>query len=73
MVVKSVRLYPATDVLYINCAKPLTSVQLYNSLGQLVNSQLNNNAINITGLPGGLYVLKAATGNNFYLQKVLVK
>lgn len=64
---------PATDVLYINCAKPITSVQLYNSLGQLVNSQLSNNAINITGLPGGLYVLKAATGNNFYLQKVLVK
>lgn len=64
---------PATDVLYINCAKPLISVQLYNSVGQLVYSQLNNTAMNITGLPGGFYVLKAATGNNFYLQKVLVK
>jgi hypothetical protein len=64
---------PADDVLYINSTTAISSFQLYNGVGQLCYAATNSNAINVAGLPGGLYVLRVMAGTYSYTQKVLIK
>ncbi|UPT67290.1 MAG: T9SS type A sorting domain-containing protein [Sphingobacteriales bacterium JAD_PAG50586_3] len=64
---------PAEDVLYINSAKAISSVQLYNGVGQLCYTSSNSNAINAAGLPSGLYVLKVSVGSAMGNYKVFIK
>lgn len=64
---------PASGVLNVSSSKIITSVQLYNGVGQLCYTSPGNNTINVAGLASGFYILKAMAGSRFYLKKVFIE
>lgn len=75
---KNIQIYPnpATDVVYINIKEARnTTIQIYNILGECVyqsQSNKNNNAINISILAKGIYILQLTDSENS-IQKKLIK
>ncbi|MFT5057035.1 MAG: hypothetical protein ACI80H_001758 [Pseudoalteromonas distincta] len=68
---------PAENTITLDCDYPIASISITNQLGQVLiqhNDQLKNNTIDISELPGGMYVLKSITSdgkfstNNFFKQ-----
>lgn len=74
--VNNISIYPnpAKDILYVKNANPLSSVDvcLYNSWGQAV-VRSNAKSIDVSHLPGGIYIAKISTGNKTRSQKILIK
>ncbi len=62
---------PVTDVLYIKTQEKVVSVAIYDISGKLINTQFNNGQINVSMLPKGMYILKAATDKAVYQQKLI--
>ncbi|MGB6084109.1 GEVED domain-containing protein [Moheibacter sp.] len=51
---------PVTDILNISSDKAVRAINVYNMAGQLVSSlKTSSNQINLSALPGGVYVIKA--------------
>ena len=51
---------PVTDILNISYDKAVKAISVYNMAGQLVSSfKTSSNQINLSALPGGVYVIKA--------------
>ncbi|WP_237421190.1 T9SS-dependent choice-of-anchor J family protein [Flavobacterium sp. Sd200] len=63
---------PVTDVLTVN-GKNLASdavVQIYDLTGrQILNQQLNNSTVNVSALPGGVYILKIDNTTTKFIKK----
>lgn len=74
--VNNISIYPnpAKDILYVKNANPLSSVDvcLYNSWGQAVVCS-NAKSIDVSHLPGGIYIAKISIGNKTRSQKILIK
>jgi hypothetical protein len=64
---------PVTDILTIKTQEKILNVSVYDASGKLVNTQLNNGQINVSMLPNGVYILKAATDKAVYQQKLIKK
>lgn len=63
---------PADDVIYIAGADSNTAVDLYSTAGTLVLSTTGS-AVNVSGLPAGMYVLKVGTASGTVVKSVIVK
>jgi hypothetical protein len=62
---------PTKDVVNLPDYIDIISVEVINSNGQLVRAILNNNSINLTGLPNGIYILKIITKNGTANKKII--
>lgn len=62
---------PTSDFIYFDNYNTLTSIELYNTLGQKQNVDFVNNKIDIRDLPIGIYILKIKVGNAVYTHKIL--
>ena len=55
---------PATDMIYFSASKNIDKIEIYNLVGQRVESRiLNNNQVNVSKLSKGIYIMKAFIGN----------
>lgn len=62
---------PVTDILYIKTQEKVLNVAIYDVSGKLINTQFNNGQINVSGLPKGMYILRANTDKAVYQQKLI--
>ena len=65
---------PVSDVLTISAAAEIKSVEVYNTLGQLIltkNTQGKEAIINIQGLQSGVYMVKAIGESGMQLLKII--
>lgn len=62
---------PTTDFIYFNNYKTSTSIELYNTLGQIQNVDFVDNKIDIRDLPIGIYILKIKVGNAVSTHRIL--
>jgi hypothetical protein len=61
---------PASKQLNINVSQnEIDEVSIYNLLGQTVITVKNNNSIDISGLPNGIYIVRVTQGQNKNTQK----
>lgn len=66
---------PVKDYIYFNSNNKITSIKIYNILGELILNKENLNNIshlNLTELPKGIYIIKAFS-NNLILNKKFIK
>jgi len=66
---------PSSDIITINTPSgvEITSTTLYNLLGKIVLNNTNNNQINLSDLPTGVYILNITTDNGSISKKVVRK
>lgn len=72
----SFRMYPnpASDSVFIDSKITIDTVEVYNTIGQLVLSTENvKNTIDVSSLNAGLYVLKVYSGEKSVVKKLVVK
>lgn len=62
---------PATEIVSINA--DFTKVEFINTLGQIVLIATNNNNINISELPQGVYTLRIFTNNEIVTKQIIKK
>jgi hypothetical protein len=65
---------PTTDILNINSETPISNIEVYNLLGQLVKYITNQNTIDISSVDQGVYFVKVMDANgNIGTQKIVKK
>jgi hypothetical protein len=65
---------PTTDILNINSETPISNIEVYNQLGQLVKANSNQYSIDISSVDQGVYFVKVMDANgNVGTQKVVKK
>jgi len=50
---------PATDIIKLNTQKDISTIKLFNVMGQLVSQEVNTKELNVSKLSTGYYLLKA--------------
>lgn len=60
---------PADQMLYINGADNQLEVELYDANGRKLYECSNTNAIDVSGLSQGVYLIKTASGNHRFVKK----
>lgn len=72
---KEISLYPnpATDFLTVNSAAKVKSIQLYDETGKLIKTEVNNNKIEVKGLPAGVYMVNIKTEARNFTEKVIIR
>lgn len=72
---KEISLYPnpATDFLTVNSAAKVKSIQLYDETGKLIKTEVNNNKIEVKGLPAGVYMVNIKTEARNFSEKVIIR
>ena len=63
---------PANDVINIT-GDIISTVKMYNNIGQLILTQHNTNTINVTALQNGIYLLTIETTTGNMIQKKIIK
>jgi len=66
---------PASDLLYIQTRNPVLSVTFYNAMGQQVLElpvNADNNQVDVSSLPNGLYMLKVICDQSTYSTQVII-
>ncbi|MEM6686209.1 MAG: family 16 glycosylhydrolase, partial [Bacteroidota bacterium] len=72
----SFRMYPnpASDTVIIEAKVQIDSVAIYNTIGELILREENSNdAIDVSNLQTGLYILKATSGGSSVNKKLIIK
>lgn len=65
---------PTTGILYINYQTPISKIEIYNQLGQLLIENTLSNEIDISNLNNNLYLVKIIAKNgNFEVRKIIKK
>ena len=65
---------PTTDILNINSETPISNIEVYNQLGQLVKANSNQYSIDISSVDQGVYFVKVMDANgNIGTQKIVKK
>ncbi|MDR1113268.1 MAG: T9SS type A sorting domain-containing protein, partial [Bacteroidales bacterium] len=64
---------PITETLIIQTDVAVERVEIYNALGQLVQSESNNKRVNVSQLSTGLYTVKVTTDAGVKVQKIVKK
>ncbi len=72
---KEISLYPnpATDFLTVNSAAKVKSIQIYDETGKLIKTEVNNNKIEVKGLPAGVYMVNIKTEARNFTEKVIIR
>jgi len=65
---------PVQNFLFIRSSYPITRVQVYSLLGDLVKDELDNDVkrVNMSSLNSGIYMIKIYS-NQFFVTKKLIK
>lgn len=64
---------PTSDYINIASEKTIDSVQLYNTIGQLIlDEKLNTKTLNVKHMKSGIYILKLYSGNLSTTKKVII-
>ncbi|MEM6718468.1 MAG: family 16 glycosylhydrolase [Bacteroidota bacterium] len=72
----SLKMYPnpASDTVVIDSKLPIDSVEIYNTIGELIMREENiHNTINVSTIKTGLYILKATSGERSMNKKLMIK
>lgn len=64
---------PAKDFVYIKNNQKIDSIEVYSLSGQKLNIDTNDDKINVSQLPSGVYILNIQTGNAVVSKKLIVK
>jgi len=64
---------PVSDLLFIEIDRVIESVRLYDILGQVISVDLNGNAIDVSQLQNGPYILEINTDGQVFSKKVMVQ
>ncbi|WP_454045588.1 T9SS type A sorting domain-containing protein [Chryseobacterium sp. Marseille-Q8038] len=72
---KEISLYPnpATDFITVNSAAKVKNIQLYDETGKLIKTEVNNNKIEVKGLPAGVYMVNIKTEARNFTEKVIIR
>jgi len=73
---KEINIYPnpAKDLVYFDCETPNANVIIKNQLGKvIIDKKLENNIINLSQLPRGLYFTIIQDGAEYYIQKLILE
>ena len=62
---------PSSNVFILNSEKPLLNIRLYNTNGQLLDVPIENQVINTSSLPTGIYLLSAKIGGEIIRKKLI--
>ena len=64
---------PANDIVNIKTTEKITSLTITDISGQILISEQRNieKRIDISNLPGGIYILKVETTNNIFVEKII--
>ena len=62
---------PATTVIYVSSKDDIEFIEIYNSLGALVTSNVNSKSIDIRNLSKGIYLMKLSSGNSVLTKKII--
>lgn len=62
---------PTKNILNVKYEDPIDSIEMYNSLGELVLTEYHSNTMQIGFLPSGLYILKVSSGGSIVSKKIL--
>jgi len=59
---------------YITCEQPIIEVKIYSLSGQVIDLELlgQDKVLDLSGLPGGIYIIQVTTLTEVITQKVLV-
>lgn len=66
---------PSKNILNISSEKNIENIRIYNTLGQIVNQQVNNTnqaEINVSNIANGVYILTAQVGTEI-VRKQFIK
>lgn len=64
---------PVQDKLFIQTESPVQQLLIYDSLGKLVEASIDNNTIDVSIFPKGLYTIKVTIEDEDFYEKILVK
>jgi len=65
---------PVNDKLYIYTnGYVVNNVLIFNTMGQQITIQLNNNSIDVSQLPAGLYTIKIGMGEQYFYEKIVIE
>ena len=72
-IIDDVRLYPnpSSGLVKINSKMPINKVEIFNSLGQIINTVINPKQISLHDFDSGLYVFKIYNENGIVSKKVI--
>jgi len=62
---------PANNAVHISGAD-VTSINIFNNIGQLILTQHNTNTINVSGLTNGIYILSIEISTGYIIYKKLI-
>ncbi|WP_298339371.1 aryl-sulfate sulfotransferase [uncultured Algibacter sp.] len=62
---------PTSNILNIQINKKIKKLEVYSTLGEILIKNYNENRINLSQLPNGLYIIKIFTDNSSFSQKIL--
>jgi len=62
---------PVIDILTITSIEEIVKIEIYNSLGKLIKSNINKNDINIKNLSSGIYIIKIFSMDKMANKKII--
>jgi photosystem II stability/assembly factor-like uncharacterized protein len=64
---------PASDKLIINLNSSEFEIEVYNSFGKRLRKIKNENELDVSNLPGGIYFIKIFNGNKYFSKKFIIE
>jgi hypothetical protein len=62
---------PATDIIKVNSTNVINKIEVYNSLGALMNLVSDDNEINVSNYASGIYFLRITSGKRSVTKKII--
>ena len=62
---------PVENTLFISGNSQYYDIEIFNLLGQKVNSKLRSNSVDMSSLEDGIYLLKINDNGNVYSKKII--
>ena len=57
----------------LTTSMPVKQLQVYSTMGQMMESAENTDEMDVSGLPTGVYVVKALTGKQTAVKKIYIR
>ena len=57
----------------LTTTKPVDRLQIFNAMGQMMQEATDTDAIDVSGMPTGIYIVKALTGRQTAVKKIYIR
>ena len=57
----------------LTTTKPVERLQIFNAMGQMMQEATDTDAIDVSGMPTGIYIVKALTGRQTAVKKIYIR